>query len=94
MFEKSDRLSRESGDGFGIPSDLARGRRWVASMQGICQHLLVNDSVAVVAAQYLYKLMHRVPVTSFLSYISSDGIGIWSIPITKDELSAYLVRGN
>ncbi|NUQ05096.1 MAG: ThiF family adenylyltransferase [Anaerolineae bacterium] len=56
------------------------------------QHLLVNDWVAVVAAQYLYKLMHRSPITSFLSYISSDGIGIRSIPITKDELSAYLVR--
>jgi len=58
------------------------------------QHLLVNDWVAVVAAQYLYKLLHRAPITSFLSYISSDGIGIRSIPITKDELSAYLGRGN
>lgn len=58
------------------------------------QHLLVNDWVAVVAAQYLYKLLHRSPITSFLSYISSDGIGIRSIPITRDELSAYLVRGN
>jgi len=58
------------------------------------QHLLVNDWVAVVAAQYLYKLLHRAPITSFLSYISSDGMGIRSIPITKDELSAYMGRGN
>jgi len=58
------------------------------------QHLLVNDWVAVVVAQYLYKLLHRQPITSFLSYICSDGIGIRSIPITKDELSACLGRGN
>jgi hypothetical protein len=31
---------------------------------------------------------------SFLSYLSSDGIGVRSIPITKDELSAYLRREN
>jgi len=54
------------------------------------QHLLVNDWVAVVAAQYLYKLLHRQPITSFLSYISSDGIGIRSIPICRDELLTYL----
>jgi PRTRC genetic system ThiF family protein len=58
------------------------------------QHLLINDWVAVVAAQYLFKLLHRAPITSFLSYLSSDGIGVKSIPITKDELSAYLGRGN
>jgi len=54
------------------------------------QHLLVNDWVAVVAAQYLYKLLHRSPVTSFLSYISTDGIGIRSIPICREEIESYL----
>jgi len=54
------------------------------------QHLLVNDWVAVVVAQYLYKLLHRQPITSFLSYISSDGIGIRSIPICREELQAYV----
>jgi PRTRC genetic system ThiF family protein len=54
------------------------------------QHLLVNDWVAVVAAQYLYKLLHRQPITSFLSYISSDGIGIRSVPICREELEAFL----
>ena len=58
------------------------------------QHLLINDWVAVVAAQYLYKLLHRQPISSFLSYLSSDGIGVRSVPITKDELSAYLRREN
>lgn len=58
------------------------------------QHLLINDWVATVAAQYLYKLLHRQPISSFLSYLSSDGIGVRSIPITKDELSAYLRREN
>jgi hypothetical protein len=54
------------------------------------QHLLINDWVAVVAAQYLYKLLHRAPISSFLSYLSSDGIGVRSVPIIKEELSAYL----
>lgn len=54
------------------------------------QHLLINDWVAVVAAQYLYKLLHRQPITSFLSYLNSDGIGVRSVPICREELSAYL----
>lgn len=58
------------------------------------QHLLINDWVAVVAAQYLYKLLHRQPISSFLSYLSSDGIGVRSVPITNEDLSAYLRREN
>jgi len=56
------------------------------------QDLLVNDWVAVVAAQYLYKLLHKQPITSFVSYASSEGIGIRSVPICREELSAYLRR--
>jgi PRTRC genetic system ThiF family protein len=54
------------------------------------QHLLVNDWVAVVAAEYLYKLLHRQSIRSFLSYTSSDGMGVRSVPICRKELSAYL----
>lgn len=54
------------------------------------QHLLINDLVACVAGQYLYKLLHRQPIYSFLSFVSVDAISVRSIPIQKDELLAYL----
>lgn len=54
------------------------------------QQLLVNDWIAIVASQYLYKLLHRQPIRTFLSYISSDALGVRSVPICQEELSAYL----
>ena len=60
-----------------------------AVMEG-SQHLLVNDLVACVAGQYLYKLLHRIPIGSFLSYVSVDTMTVRSIPIEKSELLAYL----
>ncbi len=54
------------------------------------QHLLVNDWVAIVAAQYLYKLLHRQSITSFVSYISADGMSVRSVPICREELMNYL----
>lgn len=55
------------------------------------QNLLINDWVAPVAAQYLYKLLHRQPITTFLTYISSDGLSVRSITICREELAAYLM---
>ena len=54
------------------------------------QHVLINDLVACVAGQYLYKLLHRQPIHSFLSYVSVDTISVRSLPIEKDALLAYL----
>jgi PRTRC genetic system ThiF family protein len=54
------------------------------------QHLMVNDLVSCVAGQYLYKLLHRIPIGSFLSYVSVDTMTVRSIPIEKSELLAYL----
>jgi hypothetical protein len=54
------------------------------------QDLLVNDWMAVAAAQYIYKLLHRQPITSFASYISADSISVRSLPICRDELLPYL----
>jgi len=56
------------------------------------QHLLVNDLVACVVAGYVYKLLHRLPITTFLSYISIDGLSVRSLPICCDELLPYLQR--
>ncbi|MDX2141250.1 MAG: hypothetical protein SF123_24410, partial [Chloroflexota bacterium] len=54
------------------------------------QSLFVNDWVALAAAQMLYKLLYRVPIHHFLTYVSSDGMSVRSVPIKKDELSVYL----
>jgi PRTRC genetic system ThiF family protein len=54
------------------------------------QDLLVNDWMAVIASQYVYKLLRRQPITSFVSYVSADGMSVRSVPICRDELLAYL----
>jgi len=54
------------------------------------QHLLINDMVAAVAANYIYKLLHRQPITSFVSFVDLDGMNVKSVPITPENLQAYL----
>jgi PRTRC genetic system ThiF family protein len=54
------------------------------------QDLLINDWMAIVASQYVYKLLHRQPITSFVSYVSADGMSVRSVPICRDELLPYL----
>ena len=54
------------------------------------QDLFINEWVAIVAAQYLYKLLHRQPIHTFLSHVSCDGIGVKSVPICREELEVYL----
>jgi PRTRC genetic system ThiF family protein len=53
------------------------------------QHLLVNEYVALVAASYVYKLLHRQPVTSFMTYVDAGGL-MRPVPITRDNLAVYL----
>ncbi len=55
------------------------------------QHLLVNDMMAAIVGQYTYRLLHRQPIQSFLSYISVGEMPtIRSLPIRREELAAYL----
>jgi PRTRC genetic system ThiF family protein len=54
------------------------------------QHLLINDWAATVAAGYVYRLLHREPIHSFVSYISADTLSVRSLPICRDELLPYL----
>jgi PRTRC genetic system ThiF family protein len=56
------------------------------------QDLLINDWMAVVAAQYVYKLLHRQTITSFASFISADSMSVRSLPICRDELLPYLLN--
>lgn len=55
------------------------------------QHLLVNDMMATVVGQYVYKLLHRQPIQSFLTYISIDVMPvIRSLPICREEMEVFL----
>lgn len=54
------------------------------------QDLLINDWMATITAQYIYKLLYRQPITSFVSYVNADGMSVRSVPICHDELLTYL----
>lgn len=55
------------------------------------QHLLVNDTMATVVGQYIYKLLHRQPIHTFLTYISiGDMPASRSLPICREELEVFL----
>lgn len=53
------------------------------------QALLINDLVASAAAQYVYKLLHRIPVDSFITYVDAETITMSSKLITCEALSTY-----
>lgn len=55
------------------------------------QHLLVNDMVATVIGQYLYRLLHRLPIHTFVTYVGlGDFISSRSLPICRKELEVFL----
>ena len=54
------------------------------------QALFINDLMAAVASQYVYKLLHRQPVATFVSFIDGDSLSVRSLPICRNELEAYL----
>lgn len=55
------------------------------------QSLLINDWQATVIGSYVYKLLHRQPITSFLTYISmGDCPSMRSVPFSRDELEVFL----
>jgi len=55
------------------------------------QHLLVNDWMSVVIGSYVYKLLHRLPIHSFLTYIGvGDFISSRSLPVCREELEVFL----
>ncbi len=56
------------------------------------QSLLINDLIATVAAQYVYKLLNHEPVTTFLSFCDAGSLNVKSIPLTADNLRVYLAR--
>ena len=54
------------------------------------QSLLVNGWMATITGQYVFKLLHRQPIYSFLTYINADEMAVRSVPVCRQELEVYL----
>ena len=55
------------------------------------QHMFVNDFVGNIAAQYLYRLLNREPVTTFATFLNlTPAPVVKSISVTRTDLEAYL----
>lgn len=55
------------------------------------QQIFVNDFVGNIAAQYLYRLLNREPVTTFETFLNlTPAPVVRSINITRVDLEAYL----
>lgn len=54
------------------------------------QALFINDLMAAVAAQYLWRLLYRQPIHTFASFIDGDSLSVRSVPICPEELDVFL----
>jgi PRTRC genetic system ThiF family protein len=54
------------------------------------QHLLVNDFMAMIAGQYLYKLLYREPITTFMTIVDLHNLSLESKRLYPEELRAAL----
>lgn len=54
------------------------------------QDLFINDWMAMVTSQYAYKLLHRQPIHSFMTFVGSEDMVVRSVPISQENISAYL----
>lgn len=54
------------------------------------QALVVNDMIGIVVGEYVYKLLNRSPVTTFLTYVDTEALSMRSVPITSDTVRQHL----
>lgn len=54
------------------------------------QHLLINEYVALAASQYVYKLLHRQKLRSFMTFVDSEAMYMRPIEIERDTIAAYI----
>jgi PRTRC genetic system ThiF family protein len=54
------------------------------------QVLLVNDMIGIVAGEYIYKLLNRLPITTFLTYADTEALSMRSVPVMSEVLCRYL----
>lgn len=53
------------------------------------QMIFINDLMAAAAAQVIYRLLHRMPLDSHITYVDAETITLSSRPISREGLSAY-----
>jgi PRTRC genetic system ThiF family protein len=53
------------------------------------QHLLINDLMSLTAANYVYRLIHRQPITHWLSFADIDEISLRHVPINLQTIGHY-----
>jgi PRTRC genetic system ThiF family protein len=56
------------------------------------QDLLINDWMGIVAAQYVRQLLYMQPITTFLTWIAPSYLSTNSVPISPENLAAYMQR--
>lgn len=54
------------------------------------QHLLINDWVGTVVGGYLYKLLHRQPIPTYMTYIDAEIGTVIGKPISRASLESQL----
>jgi len=45
--------------------------------------------IGIVAGEYVYKLLNRLPIFSFLTYVDTESLSMWSEGITAEHISGY-----
>ena len=54
------------------------------------QRLLINDLMGSIAAEYTYKLLNHLPITTFLTYVDLDVLAMRSIQVCRQEVLVRL----
>ncbi len=53
------------------------------------QHLLINDLVSLSASNFVYKLLHRQPITHWMNFVSLDTLDVSSVPVSRETITHY-----
>ncbi len=56
------------------------------------QGIFVNDLIAAIAAQHIWRILYRQPIHTFASFVDGDTLSVRSLPVCRDELLPYLER--
>lgn len=54
------------------------------------QHLYINDFMGSLVTQYVYQLLNRDPITTFVTFVTlTPSVSVRGVPFTRENLSAY-----
>lgn len=54
------------------------------------QSLFINDLIAAITAQYIWRILYRQPIYTFASFVDGDTLSVRSLSPCRDELLPYL----